>query len=140
MAALRVRFGGPAATPTPTSLTSPRHFGESLAKVRDYAGQAGRPAEAVFGSIVFYYHLAPTREAAKERAVAYLNAEYRMAFDDLADRFVALGSPADCAELIAQFQAAGSRHFVLAPACPVEVIPDQVQRFLEEVRPLLSVP
>ena len=119
---------------------TPRQFGESLTKVKDYAALAGRPADAVFGSIVFYYHLATTREAAKEQAVAYLNAEYRMSFDELADRFVALGSPADCAELIAQFQAAGSRHFVLAPACSVKAIPDQVQRFLEEVRPLVPVP
>ena len=62
-----------------------------------------------------------------------------MSFDELAARFVALGAPADCPDLIAHFQAAGARHFVLPPACPVEVIPDQVQRFVEEVRPLLSV-
>lgn len=116
---------------------TPRRFGESLAKARDYAAEAGRDPGALAGSLVFYYHLAGSRESARVRAVEYLNAEYRMPFDDLSERFCALGSPEACLDLIESFRESGCHHFVLAPACHPAAFADQVQHFVEAVLPRL---
>ena len=54
-----------------------------------------------------------------------------------AERYAALGRPADVAQRIADFRSAGVRHVVLDPVCPFAERAAQLERFAREVRPLL---
>ena len=71
-------------------------------------------------------------------AVEALSKRYAMDFERPTRKYAAIGSPADMAEQLASFHAAGVRHLVLDMVGPPEDQHAQLQRFAEEVRPLLA--
>ncbi len=60
-----------------------------------------------------------------------------MDFRSAAQRYAALGPPAAVAEKIDEFRSAGLRHLILDMTGPASDRDAQLQRFAEEVRPLL---
>jgi alkanesulfonate monooxygenase SsuD/methylene tetrahydromethanopterin reductase-like flavin-dependent oxidoreductase (luciferase family) len=60
-----------------------------------------------------------------------------MDFRSAAKRYAAVGPPAAIAERIHAFREAGVRHFILDCTGPAEDRDTQLQRFAEEVRPML---
>jgi alkanesulfonate monooxygenase SsuD/methylene tetrahydromethanopterin reductase-like flavin-dependent oxidoreductase (luciferase family) len=60
-----------------------------------------------------------------------------MDFRKPAARYAALGRPADVAEKIVAFHAAGVRHVLLDHVGPARERDQQLERFAAEVRPLL---
>jgi alkanesulfonate monooxygenase SsuD/methylene tetrahydromethanopterin reductase-like flavin-dependent oxidoreductase (luciferase family) len=61
-----------------------------------------------------------------------------MDFRNAASRYAALGRPEDVAESIAAFHAAGLRHLILDLVGPAEERDEQLERFANDVRPLLG--
>ena len=115
---------------------TPEGFGRRLARARAHwepRGE-GRP----FGAgIVLYATVASTREEARSAARWYLEREYRQPFDELVDRYCALGPPAECAATIASFIEAGARHITVIPAGPIDGYMAQMRRIAAEVLPLV---
>lgn len=77
-------------------------------------------------------------ESAHKTATQHLSKRYAMDFSKPAKRYGALGKPADVAEIVAGYFEAGVRHFILDLTGPLSDRENQLQRFAEEVRPLLS--
>ncbi|MBI2207712.1 MAG: LLM class flavin-dependent oxidoreductase [Candidatus Rokubacteria bacterium] len=103
-------------------------FARRLAQVNARRAPGMAPAD---GGLVLYVALAPTREAGRRTAREYLANEYHQSFDDLVERYCALGSPESCAETIGRYIDAGARHFTVIPACPPE-------RYMEDVRAIAA--
>ena len=76
-------------------------------------------------------------ESSLEHATAHLSLRYAMDFRSAAQRYAALGPASAVAETIEGFRRAGVRHLVLDMTGPIADRDAQLQRFAEEVRPLL---
>jgi probable F420-dependent oxidoreductase len=109
-------------------------FARRLARVNAQRPPGMSPAE---GGLVMYVALAPTREAGRRAASEYLANEYHQTFDDLVDRYCALGAPEACAATIRQFVDAGVRHFTLIPTCPPDRVMEDVRAMASDVIPLV---
>ncbi|MFT5393046.1 MAG: alkanesulfonate monooxygenase SsuD [Gammaproteobacteria bacterium] len=123
-------------------VVSPQMYRDGLETIARSAEAAGRQAEAFpngFGTgHVLFAYIDDDRERAFEFASQTLSERYGMDFSSATKRYVAYGRPEDVAERIAQFHAAGVRHFALDWLATDARRDEQMQRFSEEVRPLLS--
>jgi probable F420-dependent oxidoreductase len=115
---------------------TPEGFSRRLAEARSH--RPPEEKERPFGAgLVLYLRLAPTLGEARAAAIRYLESEYRQPFDDLVERYCALGPPAACAAAVARFVEAGARHITAIPAGPTGDYMSQMRRFAAEVMPLV---
>ena len=77
-------------------------------------------------------------KAALDAATETLSVRYAMDFRRPAQRYCALGPPAQVAERIREFHAAGVRHIILDLLGPYEQRFAQIARFATEAMPLLQ--
>jgi alkanesulfonate monooxygenase SsuD/methylene tetrahydromethanopterin reductase-like flavin-dependent oxidoreductase (luciferase family) len=69
--------------------------------------------------------------------VARLSRRYAQDFGPLADKYGVIGTPAQCAERIAAFQAAGCHYFLLNPICEPPEEREQLETIAAEILPRL---
>jgi len=69
--------------------------------------------------------------------VAHLSKRYAQDFEPLARKFGIIGTPADCAEQLARFEAAGCNYLIANPIGDPKDERDQVERIAADVLPLL---
>ena len=117
---------------------TPERYAQALGTIAQAAAEAGR-APATFGT----GHLLFTRvdqdyERALDVAAQSLSVRYAMDFREAARRYAALGSPAQVAERIRAFHAAGVRHLVVDLIGPYEERDRKIEEFGAEVLPLLA--
>ncbi|MBM4383118.1 MAG: LLM class flavin-dependent oxidoreductase [Deltaproteobacteria bacterium] len=77
-------------------------------------------------------------EEALDGATEHLSRRYAMDFRRAAQRYAALGKPADVAARIAELQRAGVRSVIVDVVGRAEEREEQLERFAKEVRPLLG--
>jgi probable F420-dependent oxidoreductase len=118
-------------------VVTPERFAEGLATITAAAREAGRRFERFGTSHLLFTRIDDDHERALDAATAHLSKRYAMDFRSAARRYAALGSPADVAAKVGAFRAAGVRHLILDMTGPLEDRDAQLQRFAEEVRPLL---
>jgi probable F420-dependent oxidoreductase len=118
-------------------VVTPDQYRAGLEAIARAAADAGRRIERFGTAHLLFLRLDESREAALEVATAHLSRRYAMDFRKAADRYAALGRPADVAEKISEFHAAGLRHVILDLTGPAEDRDEQLERFATEVRPLL---
>ncbi len=109
---------------------------------RDYLGKIAVAAEGRaitrFGSgHLLFTRVDDTYEKALDAATETLSVRYAMDFRKAAQRYCALGRPADVAERIREFHAAGMRHVLLDLLGPYEERDRQIEWFAAEAMPLL---
>ncbi|MBI3517639.1 MAG: LLM class flavin-dependent oxidoreductase [Proteobacteria bacterium] len=109
-----------------------------MEKIATFAAEAGRRPTRFGTAHLLFARLGPTREAALAVATEHLSIRYAMDFSKPAARYCAAGRPADVAESIRAFHAAGVRTIVLDMIGPLEERAAQLQQFAEEVMPLLA--
>ena len=97
-------------------------YEKGMETVRAAAREAGRDldAEPFTWSIYLFTCVAKTMEDARRIAAARLQRTYQQPFENLVDRYTALGTPDDCAERIAQFARLGATEFILVPLADEE--------------------
>lgn len=118
-------------------VVTPDMYSTALAKIDDAAAQAGRqPGRFGTGHLLFA-RLDDTYEHALDRATETLSVRYAMDFRKPAMRYCALGTPAQVAERIREFHAAGLRHVILDLLGPYEQRNAQIEQFAAEAMPLL---
>jgi probable F420-dependent oxidoreductase len=120
-------------------VVTPDMFREGLDKIAEAAGACHRVFDRGFASA----HLLFTRvdrsyEAALDAATATLSTRYAMDFRRAAQRYCALGRPAEVVETIRRFHQAGARHIVLDFVGPYEERFAEIERFAAEAMPLLA--
>lgn len=121
-------------------VVTPDQYREGLEGIAKSYGASGRDLAAYGASHLLFVRLDTSYEAAFERANALLSDRYAMDFSRATKRYVALGAPADVAESLSAFYAAGVRHFEFDFLGAPEERIEQARRFAAEVRPLLDFP
>jgi probable F420-dependent oxidoreductase len=119
-------------------VVTPEMYRDGLAAIAREAERAGRRFERFGTGHLLFVRIDDSHERALDVATAHLSQRYAMDFRKAASRYAALGKPADVAERIAAFHAAGLRHVLLDCVGPAAERDAQLERFAREVRPLLG--
>ena len=118
-------------------VVTPERYRQGLETIARSADQQGRRLERLGTGHLLFAWIDDDYERALDAASEHLSMRYAMDFRSAAQRYAALGPPADVAARIAEFRDAGVRHFVLDMTGPYQERDEQLQRFAREVRPLL---
>jgi alkanesulfonate monooxygenase SsuD/methylene tetrahydromethanopterin reductase-like flavin-dependent oxidoreductase (luciferase family) len=107
-------------------VVTPDMYRDALLEIEKSADSAGRTINAFGSGHLLFMRVDDSYETALEHATEHLSMRYAMDFREAAKKYAALGSPADVAEKISAYAAAGCRHFVLDLAGPFEDRDDQL--------------
>jgi probable F420-dependent oxidoreductase len=116
---------------------SPKMFANGLATIEAAAQEAGRTLERFGTAHLMFTRIGDSYERALEEAADSLSVRYAMNMRSATERYGAIGTPAQVAEKIHEFHAAGVRHLSLDLVGPYEGRGEQLERFASEVRPLI---
>lgn len=119
-------------------VVTPEMYRNSLEAIAVAAEAAGRKLARFGTGHLLFTRLDETYEKALDAATETLSVRYAMDFRKAAQRYCALGPPAQIAECIRAFYAAGVRHVVLDLLGPYEQRETQIERVAAEVLPLLK--
>ena len=119
-------------------VVTPEMYHEALVDIEKAADEAGRSFETFGSGHLLFMRVDDSYEEAFDHANKHLSMRYAMDFSDATKKYCALGSPADVAEKINAYKEAGCRHFVLDLTGPFGDRDAQLERFANEVRPLLA--
>jgi len=118
-------------------VVTPERYAAGLATIAAEVERVGRRVERFGTGHLLFAWIDDDYETALDAATEHLSARYAMDFRKAAQRYAALGPPADVAAKIGAFRDAGVRHFVLDMTGPFAQREEQLARFAAEVRPLL---
>jgi probable F420-dependent oxidoreductase len=118
-------------------VVTPEMYAAALTKISEAATDAGRQLVKFGTGHLLFARIDTSYEQALDVATASLSRRYAMDFRKAASRYAALGTPVQVAETIRQFYEAGVRHVVLDLVGPYERRHEQVERYANEVLPLL---
>ena len=119
-------------------LVSPERYAAGLVTIAEAAEKAGRTFSAFESAHVLFAWMDDDVDAAFTYASDALTARYGMDFTSATRRYAAFGRPSDIAEKIAAFHRAGVRHFAIDWLTTDARRDEQIQRFAEEVKPLIE--
>jgi probable F420-dependent oxidoreductase len=120
-------------------VVTPDMYRQGLEKIAAAAADAGRRFEHGFGTAhLLFASVAETYEKALDAATVSLSQRYAMDFRKAAQRYCALGPPAEIAESIRRFYEVGVRHVILDLVGPYEERDQQIEAFAAEGLPLLA--
>jgi len=119
-------------------VVTPDMYRKGLETVARVADRERREFQRFESAHVLFTWIEDDTEAAFKFASGALSDRYGMDFSGATRRYVAYGRPEDIAEKITAFHKAGVRHFALDWLATDTRRDEQMQRFAEEVRPLLN--
>jgi probable F420-dependent oxidoreductase len=120
-------------------VVTPDMFHEGLEKIAAAAGACRRVFDRGFGtSHLLFTRVDDTYEKALDAATLSLSRRYAMDFRKAAQRYCALGPPAQVVDGIRRFHAAGVRHLILDFVGPYEERFTEIERFARDALPLLA--
>jgi probable F420-dependent oxidoreductase len=117
-------------------VVQPERFAQSVAKIRAAAGTRSLEHFA-FGHLGFIT-VGRDWESAKKVWAEALTRRYAQDFEPLARKYGIIGTPEQCAEQLARFEAAGCNYLIANPIGDPRDERDQVERIAAEVLPLLG--
>jgi probable F420-dependent oxidoreductase len=109
-----------------------------LEKIAAEAARARRRVERFHTGHLLFALVRNSYEEALDAATEHLSRRYAMDFRKAAQRYAALGKPADVAARVAELQRAGVRSVIVDVVGRPEERDEQLARFAAEVRPLLG--
>jgi probable F420-dependent oxidoreductase len=110
-------------------------YAQSVAKIRAAAG--GRSLESFAFAHLGFITVGRDWESAKAVWAQALTKRYAQDFEPLARKYGIIGTPEQCAEQIARFEAAGCNYMIANPIGDPKDERDQVERIAADVLPLL---
>lgn len=119
-------------------VVTPTMYADALAKIAAAAEQANRPLKGFGSGHLLFTRIDQTYEKAFDAANAALSVRYGIDFSKATRRYAALGRPADVADQIRKFHAAGMRHLVLDFVGPYDERDRQIEWFAAEAMPMLA--
>ncbi|MDP7549284.1 MAG: LLM class flavin-dependent oxidoreductase [Alphaproteobacteria bacterium] len=117
---------------------TPEMYRDGLAVIGKAARAAGRNLETFGTAHLLFARVSGSAEQALDEASEHLSIRYGMDMHRATKRYGALGTPADVAATIRAYHDAGVRHIALDFAGPYERRHEQLERFANQVRPLLQ--
>jgi alkanesulfonate monooxygenase SsuD/methylene tetrahydromethanopterin reductase-like flavin-dependent oxidoreductase (luciferase family) len=120
-------------------MVAPEQLAKGLSGARAQAVACGRAAEAVDGSLFCFVTVDADGERARRVAAEVVGGIYRQDFSRRLDYLVA-GTPAECAERLMQYAAAGASSVQVTLACPPAEESAMLALLAAEVLPRLRPP
>jgi probable F420-dependent oxidoreductase len=118
-------------------VVQPERYAQSVDKIRAAAQAAGRSlGEFAFGHLGFIT-VGRDWESAKAVWAQSLSQRYAQDFEPLARKYGIIGTPEQCAEQIARFEAAGCNYLIVNAIGDPKDERDQIERIATDVLPLL---
>ena len=117
-------------------VVQPERYAQSVAKIRAAAGGARR-STASRSRTCGFITVGRDWESAKAVWAQALTKRYAQDFEPLARKYGIIGTPEQCAEQIARFEAAGCNYMIANPIGDPKDERDQVERIAADVLPLL---
>lgn len=117
---------------------TPDMYRAALDTIASGAEAAGRNLQQFGTGHLLFMQVDDNPDKAFAAAVKHLSRRYNMDFTAPTRKYAAFGRPEDVAARIDEFRAAGVRHFVLDVLSMGEDRDVQLQRFSEEIKPLLT--
>ncbi|HEX4172965.1 MAG TPA: LLM class flavin-dependent oxidoreductase [Acetobacteraceae bacterium] len=118
-------------------VVTPEMYRAGLQKIEAAAQEAGRSLQQFSTGHLLFTRIDDSYDKALDAATETLSVRYAMDFRRPAQRYCALGTPAQVAGRIREFHAAGVRHIMLDLLGPYEQRDQQIARFAAEALPLL---
>ena len=119
-------------------VVDPKRYRRSLETIAAAAAEAGRTLDRFGTSHLLFLRLDKDRESALAFASEFLSVRYAMDFSRAAERYCALGTAEEVADAVRAFHTAGMRHLVVNMLAPESEKAAHLQRFADEVLPLLA--
>jgi probable F420-dependent oxidoreductase len=118
-------------------VVQPERYAQSVSKIRAAAAEAGRTLDGFAFAHLAFVTLGRDWESAKAVWTEHLSRRYAQDFEPLARRYGIIGTPEQCAEQLARFEAAGCTDVILNAIGPPEAEREQLERLAAEVVPRL---
>jgi probable F420-dependent oxidoreductase len=118
-------------------LNSSNRLREVMAKIGEMAPFFDRDPSHIRGGMLLFTAIAKDYETAKKMAIDNLSSRYNQPFDNLVDRYCALGTPDQCLEKIQSYVDAGMSNLVFGFTAPADQMTDQIEQCAAELLPRL---
>jgi probable F420-dependent oxidoreductase len=118
-------------------LFTPERYADSLTRIYAIAAEQQRDMRHFTPYHFVFIAVGKSHEAAHRLAADKLSRRYNQPFDHLVERYCALGTPAECAERLQRFIAAGARHIILSPLCDDAALGQHLEIYAREILPRL---
>jgi probable F420-dependent oxidoreductase len=116
-------------------LFTPERFAEGLQKIYAIAERQKRDMSRFTPYSFVFTAVGETHEEAHRVAVEHLSRRYNQPFENLVERYCALGTPEECVERLQRFVDAGARHFILSPLCDNAALGQHLEAYAREILP-----
>jgi probable F420-dependent oxidoreductase len=116
-------------------LFTPERYAESLKTIYAVASEQKRDMSRFTPYHFVFTAVGGTHAEAYRVAVEKLSQRYNQPFDNLVERYCALGTPKECVQRIQRFVDAGARHLILSPLCDNEVLGQDLEIYAREILP-----
>jgi probable F420-dependent oxidoreductase len=118
-------------------VVQPERYAQSVEKIRAAAAAAGRGLAGFAFAHLAFVTVGRDWESAKAVWVQHLSRRYAQDFEPLARKYGIIGTPEQCAEQLARFEAAGCNYVVFNAIGEPADERDQLERIAADVIPLL---
>jgi probable F420-dependent oxidoreductase len=116
-------------------LFTPERYAEGLNKIFALANERKRDMSRFTPYHLVFIAVGDTHEEAHQLAAEKLSERYNQPFDNLVERYCALGTPAECVASLQRFVDAGARHFILSPLCDNGALAQHLETYAQEILP-----
>jgi len=116
-------------------VVQPERYAQSLEKIRRAAEQAGRKLDAFVAAHLAFVTVGRDYETAKGVWVRSLTKRYAQDFEPLAKKYGIIGTPAQCAEQIEAFRAAGCNYVIVNAIGEPQHEREQLERVAADILP-----
>ena len=114
-------------------LFTPERYAESLKQIYAIASEQPRDMSRFTPYHFVFTAVGATHEEAHRVAAEQLSRRYNQPFENLVERYCALGTAQECVERLGRFVDAGARHLILSPLCDHEVLGQHLDIYAREI-------
>jgi probable F420-dependent oxidoreductase len=120
-------------------LYSPRRYADSVARIHEIAGEAGRDLAGFQWMEYLFTNVQDDPDKARRDTAEFLGGTYDQDFGPMVDRVAAAGTPQQVAARVQAFVDAGARHIIFLPGTKEDPL-GMARRIMNEVIPAVSLP
>ena len=115
----------------------PPRYRDSVAKIQQFASEAGRDLSQFQWAFMPYISIYPTVEEAARVAADELGGRYLYGseFSEIVSRYCLLGPVENCVSRLKEYIDAGARHIIFSVSCPMEDRVRHIETIAKEIIP-----
>ena len=114
-------------------LFTPERYADALKKIYAIANDMQRDIGRFTPYHFVFTAVAESHDEAHRLAAEKLSRRYNQPFENLVERYCALGTPKECVERLQRFVEAGARHLILSPLCDNEALGQHLEIYARDI-------